>query len=290
MKQSDFESRQIETARQLDDDSSELKFYSSPSYEKRGVDGDGDVVFVVSTIAEDSYRSILNVRGMDWTSRFYNPNEKKNPIILYDHYDVVGQAKWIKFGNQERTEVISSPSFSKATQVSREVEALVKDDTLRAASVGFYAKQNLFDDDAKQAFEEDYSDLDLKASSTLEWYVRKPVLVEWSVVRIGANHEALKKSLDTICPELRMAFVADQLEEKVESLSKSIQDVVTELAKEKTDRANDLKQLAIIFARALQQRDEQIRDAKRKPEALGLKVDVESAINSYINKRKGIIE
>ncbi len=288
----DLEKRQIELAKQ----GAEIEFHSSALFEDRDVNGAGEVTFDISTIAFDAHRSIVNVRGIDFRTRY-----EKNPIVLFNHdYDKpVGRSMWVRHPNPERSVLRAGMKFTDATQTARDTRALVADGVLRGASIGFMPKGSKFDDDAKKAFEADFSDMGVKAPAELEWYIPSCELCEWSIVSVPSNMDTLKNSLATVDPYIRMAVTAEMLSEKVEFLEKNYNDMllavndltgkhlksIDELEAEKLERINDRKQLIEIFANALN-----ARDVKRKPETLGDEKLIERAIEQIIKKKKGIVK
>lgn len=285
----DFEKRQIELAK----GGAEQEFHSNVIFEDRDVNGSGEVTFDISNVSFDAHRSIVNVRNIDYKSRY-----EKNPIVLFNHdYDKpVGRSMWVKFPNPEKTILRAGMKFTDATQTAKDVRALVSDNILRGASIGFIPKGSKFDDEAKKAFEADYSDLGLKAPDALEWYIPQCELCEWSIVSVPSNVDTLKNKLGDLDPYLRLTISSEMFQEKITELEKSMGllsetlsarylALLEELEKEKTERKEERKQLIEIFKDALK-----ARDVKRKPETLGAQ-ETERAIRAmqnYINKKRGI--
>lgn len=274
----DFEARQIELAKQ----GADIEFQSNVIFEDREVSADGEVAFDISNVSLDAHRSIVNVRGLDFKSRY-----EKNPIVLFNHdYDKpVGRSMWVKHANSEKTILRAGMKFTDATQTAKDTRALVQDKILRGASIGFLSKENIWDDAAKTCFEEDYKDMGLKAPDGLMWYIRKAELCEWSIVSVPSNTDTLSNSLRNVDPYVRMSVTAELLSEKVSTLEKNYTDMLSDLQKEKTERTDERKQLIEIFKDALRQF--KAGDVKRKLETLG-EVNIERAIQNYINKKKGI--
>ena len=288
----DYEARQIELAKS----GVEQEFYSNALFAEREVNVAGEVTFDISTTAFDSHKSIVNVRGIDHRTRY-----EKNPIVLFNHdYDKpVGRSMWVKMPNPERTVLRAGMKFTEATQTARDTRALVADGVLRGASIGFIPKGSKFDDEAKKAFEADFSDLGTKAPADLEWYVPSCELCEWSIVSVPSNTDTLKNSLSKIDPYLRMAITSELFGEKIEFLEKNYKEILEavneltidklsfleQLKAEHDDRLAERKQLIELFKDALKARDV----SPKKVETLGLN-EVESLIEKIIKKKKGIVK
>lgn len=288
----DYEARQIELAKS----GVEQEFHSNAIFEDREVNGAGEVTFDISTIAFDSHKSIVNVRGIDFKNRY-----EKNPIVLFNHdYDKpVGRSMWVKMPNPERTVLRAGMKFTEATQTARDTKALVSDGILKGASIGFIPKGSKFDDDAKKSFEADFSDLGTKAPAGLEWYIPACELCEWSIVSVPSNQDTLKNKLSELDPYLRMCLSAEMLSEKVAFLEKNYQEILEavndltgkhlvsleQLSAEKDERITERNQLIQIFKDALKARDV----SPKRIETLGIS-DVEREIEKIIKKKKGIVK
>ena len=288
----DFEARQIELAKS----GADMEFHSVALFDERQVNAAGEVTFDISTISFDAHRSIVNVRGIDFRSRY-----EKNPIVLFNHdYDKpVGRSMWVKHPNPERTMLRAGMKFTDATQTARDTRALVADGILKGASIGFIPKGSKFDDDAKKSFEADFSDMNVKAPEGLEWYIPSCELCEWSIVSVPSNMDTLKNALSTVDPYIRMSVTAELLSEKVSFLEKNYKEILDavndlttsklslseQLEAEKNERLLERKQLVEIFKDALKARDV----SPKKVETLG-KYEVEKLIEKIIQKKKGIVK
>lgn len=275
----DFEERQIEAAKS----GTEQEFYSCVLFDQREVNSASEATFDISTISFDAHRSIVNIRGIG-LGRY-----EKNPIVLFNHdYDKpVGRSMWVKVANPEKTIMRAGMKFSDSTQTAKDTRALVADGTLRGASMGFIPRGSKFDDEAKKAFESDFSDIGARAPQNLELYIPECELCEWSIVSVPSNMDTLKNKLSELDPYLRMSITSEMYGLKIEELEKRHKDISQKLETEKTERAEERKQLIEIFKDALKQF--KAGDVKRKPETLSLsETAVEEAIQKYINSKKGI--
>lgn len=140
--------------------------------------------FVISTEAVDSYDTIFKIDGWD-LKRYQN-----NPIVAYGHRTwsdnpdmILGTSEvWV-----EGEQLIGKVRFEseETNPTAEKIWKKVKEGTLRMASVG---------------------------ANPLEWrmgiaadgenpgvlYFTRTELLEWSIVPLGSNPEALKRSVETI--------------------------------------------------------------------------------------------
>lgn len=154
-----------------------LVLVSADIEETKQIDEDGNVHrFVISTQNPDRDKDVIQVHG--W--RFENYN--KNPVVLFGHNYrslpvAVGSSPSI-----EGDKVLSNADFSasKVDAFAETVRQFVKAKVLRASSVGF--------DPLKWVFDEERRGYDFVEQE----------LLEWSIVPVPANAEALQlaKSLN----------------------------------------------------------------------------------------------
>ena len=147
------------------------------------------VEFIISTSARDRYRTVLNPQN--WKLDSFNAN----PIIGYNHNlygdmcnapspdDVIGMGRaWL-----EGDQLIGSVTFEPAdvNPLADKVFRKVLHGTLRATSVGFmeFGKGKWGEGDEARGMENE------------TYYYEGQELLEFSIVNIPANPEALKRSV-----------------------------------------------------------------------------------------------
>jgi HK97 family phage prohead protease len=140
--------------------------------------------FVISTEAVDTYGTVFRAEGWDLT-RF-----EKNPIVLYGHRSFDGNPDMIIGTGEvyrEDKQLIGRVTFEDkdinptAEKVFRKVQA----GTLRMASIGANPT------DAHWGSKESGEDPDVL-------YFDRQELLEFSIVPIGSNPDALKRNAETI--------------------------------------------------------------------------------------------
>lgn len=154
------------------------------------------VQFVISSSAKDRHKTVLNMDG--WQLKNYN----NNPIVGYQHNvygdnmcvppnpdDVLGVGRaWIEEVGAGVKVLMGEVTFDSAeiNPLAEKVFQKILAGSLRATSVGFYElgkgkKQNVLNDQNEVV------------DST--YYFAGQELLEYSIVNIPSNPEALKKSL-----------------------------------------------------------------------------------------------
>lgn len=136
--------------------------------------------FIISTENIDRYRSVVSASGLD--SKSY----MTNPVVLFNHNSyggtevpIVGQSKYVK---AEGTDTIAEVVFNDLTPLACSVERMVANKYLRGASIGFMVKES-----------KNVSALDFGGTEDIQIVnYTKTELLEWSVVVIPANREALQ--------------------------------------------------------------------------------------------------
>lgn len=142
--------------------------------------------FVISTEALDSYNTVFKIDGWDLT------RYEKNPVVLYAHRSwsddpdaVIGTS--VVTVDTKNKQLIAKVRFEteevneKADKIFKKVMA----GTLRMASVGAIPLEWRMGDESKG---EDKNVL----------YFTKSQLYEWSIVPVGSNPDALKRSAQSI--------------------------------------------------------------------------------------------
>lgn len=140
--------------------------------------------FVISSEAVDTYRTVFRMDG--WELERYN----QNPIVAYAHRtgsdnpDMIIGTSEVRFENGQ---MIGSVRFEDAdvNPLAEKVWRKIQSGTLRMASVGANPLEYRMGDKSKG---EDPSVL----------YFTRTELLEWSVVPIGSNPDAQKRSVESI--------------------------------------------------------------------------------------------
>jgi HK97 family phage prohead protease len=150
--------------------------------------------FVISTEAVDTYDTVFKIDGWDLT-RYNN-----NPIVAYGHRTwsdnpdmIIGTSEVRVEGNQ----LIGKVRFEEAdvNPTADTIWKKVQAGTLRMASVGANVK------------EWRYGDAQAGENPGVIYFTRTE-LYEWSIVPIGSNPDALKRSAETIA-EIRESLKND---------------------------------------------------------------------------------
>lgn len=140
--------------------------------------------FIISSETPDTYGTVFRMDGWD-LSKF-----KNNPVVLYGHRsndadpdNVIGTGEVFKEGNKlvGRVTFEDAEVNPKAEKIYRKVQA----GTLRMASIGANPTQAHF---GKKENNEDPEVL----------YFDRQELLEFSIVPIGSNPDALKRSAEVI--------------------------------------------------------------------------------------------
>lgn len=152
------------------------------------------VEFVISSEAKDSYNTVFKIGG--WDLKRY----EQNPIVCYQHKssstdpdDIIGTSE-LRIENNQLIAVLTfedAESNPKAEKIFRKV----KNGTLRMASIGAKINKGHYGDE-KMGEEKDVI------------YFDSQELLEWSIVSLGSNPEALKRN-DEIMTEIRNNIIAE---------------------------------------------------------------------------------
>lgn len=108
--------------------------------------GEKKVEFIATDETLDRASEVIPIDSWDLK------NYSKNPVLLVNHdykvQNIVGRAEDLHFENiNGRMAMVFTPSFHKITQLSKEVEMMVKEEVLSTVSVGFLQKQPTADGD-----------------------------------------------------------------------------------------------------------------------------------------------
>lgn len=133
--------------------------------------------FVASDQTQDRHRDVIKLSG--WNLKPY----KSNPVILWQHNDrepAIGTA--IK-ARKTNGELVLDLVFSKANPMGEMIEAIIEEGHLRAGSVGFIPTEYDYVDDEKEMAKH--------GMTKPGWVIKKAELLEYSIVNVGANANAL---------------------------------------------------------------------------------------------------
>ena len=168
--------------------------------------------FIISTSAKDRHGTVLNHKK--WNLRNY----KKNPVVGYSH-DLYGDMcsspnpdRVIGKGNVylEEDKLMGEVEFEPAdiNEFADKILKKVDFGTLRATSVGFYPEGNGKYGKEKEAEGEDNE----------TFYYAGQELLEFSIVNIGSNPEAVKRATpevkETLFKEFMTSLIGDKMTEK----------------------------------------------------------------------------
>lgn len=153
------------------------------------------VEFVISTESVDTYGTVFRIDG--WNLERYN----QNPVVLYAHQSwspdpdvIIGRGEVFI----EDRKLIGRVTFEDAetNPLAEKVFRKVQAGTLRMASIGADVKEAHW---GVEAYGEDPDVL----------YFDRQDLLEWSIVPIGSNPDALKRNIDAI-EDLKKRFPKSQ--------------------------------------------------------------------------------
>lgn len=281
-----FEERQIEWAK---DGQTERVYLSNEIGCVKSVNKtEGTSVWDVSTMALDAHKSIVNVQGIDFSSRYYSPTEKKNPIVLFmhDHHSPIGNSNWVKVVDGV---LKAEKRISDKSQTAKDIRALVNDDVIRASSIGFFAKEQSFDDSAKKEFEKDTG---LSAPNSLEWYIKTSELIELSIVSVGSNRDTLKNGIDELSPFVKQVMMYELLDEKFNSVSAAFATLQNEYKKELSERDKQILDKVKLEVETLGRKAGEV-----SPQVISwdiaktiLSAQLDQSLNKVIKKKMGIVD
>jgi phage head maturation protease len=177
----------------------------------------------ITTIDVDSDGDVVLPQGID-ISRY-----QKNPVVLFQHnLDMpIGYAEEITVSDEK----ITAKTRFGSTDEAQKVHQLLKDKVLRTHSIGFVTLE--FESRGTKTFESLMVDLKSKfpnkftdeVSKRVDRVVTKALLLEYSVVTIPANEEAVINEIKS-CKK----------EEVIESIEENIEDSIDLVEKEETNK------------------------------------------------------
>lgn len=155
--------------------------------------------FVISTEAVDTYDTVFKIDG--WDLERYN----RSPIVFYNHKSwsddpdmIIGTSEVRVEGN----ELIALLTLEEGNPVADKVWRKVQAGTLNMASIG------------ANPIEWRWGDFDKGENPDVIYFIRQELL-EWSIVPLGSNPDALKRSVESL-EEIRTSL------KKPESLEKKV--------------------------------------------------------------------
>jgi len=145
--------------------------------------------FVISTEAVDTYDTVFKIDG--WDLERY----QRSPIVFYNHKSwsddpdmIIGTSQVRIEGNQ----LIAIVTFEENNPVAEKVWRKVQNGTLNMASIG------------ANPIEWRWGDFDKGENPDVIYFVRQELL-EWSIVPVGSNPDALKRSVENLA-EIRQTL------------------------------------------------------------------------------------
>jgi len=136
------------------------------------------VDFTISTEAIDSHRTVWKIDGWDLSAY------RANPVVAYNHHALGPDPDGIIGTSEVRVEggqLVATLKLEEGNPTADKVLRKLQNGTLRGASIGAMPQKASYGDRSKG---EDPEIL----------YFRKQTLLEWSIVSIPSNPEALKRS------------------------------------------------------------------------------------------------
>jgi phage head maturation protease len=184
----------------------------------------------ITTIDVDSDGDVILPQGID-ISRY-----QKNPVVLFQHnLDMpIGYAEEITVSDEK----ITAKTRFGSTDEAQKVHQLLKDKVLRTHSIGFVTLE--FESRGTKTFESLMVDLKSKfpnkftdeVSKRVDRVVTKALLLEYSVVTIPANEEAVINEIKSCKKE----EVIESIENSQENIEENIEDSIDLVEKEETNK------------------------------------------------------
>ncbi len=177
------------------------------AFDRAKAEQDRTIEFVISSSARDRHRSIVNMEG--WDLKNFN----LNPIVGYQHNvyggnmctpddpdDVIGEGRaWLE-ENEGSRQLIGSVKFEekdinpKAEKIFRKV----LNGSLRATSVGF---MEVGEGEWKKQVDDKGNEIDRT------YYFKGQELLEFSIVNIPSNPEAVGRSVGGVQADFALMYV-----------------------------------------------------------------------------------
>lgn len=149
--------------------------------------------------APNRHGNMVAIAGSDHGRGMLIDEWQRNPIVLFDHNAPIGKAESpngdvrIKL---EKWKATSTVWFSQTNALAKDVFGLVAEKIVRMASIGFAPTRGILMKELKrEELPEGVEDLDHR-TRWRGWDFVESILMEWSVVGIGADADALRQAWD----------------------------------------------------------------------------------------------
>lgn len=168
------------------------------------IDGERADVSILTDRSLDHDNEVIEPTGVDWKTIF-----QQNPVVAFDHnYKALplGRSVWQKLINdtwKAKTVYHTRPDDypKNAVWPNDNIWHLIKTGFLPAKSVGYLYV------DASKPTPEEISSKNIPAKT--KNYVRKSIVLEYSVVTVGANHNAIVQAVSKSVISLDDSFVEE---------------------------------------------------------------------------------
>ena len=154
--------------------------------------------FVISTEAVDTYDTVFKIDG--WDLERYN----RSPIVFYNHKSWSDDPDMIIGTSEVRVEgdqLIALLTLEEGNPVAEKVWRKIQNGSLNMASIG------------ANPIEWRWGDFDKGENPDVIYFIRQELL-EWSIVPVGSNPDALKRSVENL-EEIRTSLKKSETEKKI---------------------------------------------------------------------------
>lgn len=154
--------------------------------------------FVISTEAVDTYDTVFKIDG--WDLERYN----RSPIVFYNHKSWSDDPDMIIGTSEVRVEgdqLIALLTLEEGNPVAEKVWRKIQNGSLNMASIG------------ANPIEWRWGDFDKGENPDVIYFIRQELL-EWSIVPVGSNPDALKRSVENL-EEIRTSLKKPGTEKKI---------------------------------------------------------------------------
>lgn len=154
--------------------------------------------FVISTEAVDTYDTVFKIDG--WDLERYN----RSPIVFYNHKSRSDDPDMIIGTSEVRVEgdqLIALLTLEEGNPVAEKVWRKIQNGSLNMASIG------------ANPIEWRWGDFDKGENPDVIYFIRQELL-EWSIVPVGSNPDALKRSVENL-EEIRTSLKKPETEKKI---------------------------------------------------------------------------
>ncbi len=260
---------------------------------------DRTAVFIFNTADIDEYDSVISPRGLDVETYF----RKTGGAVRRGHgaNSEIGKSLWEK-QNNDKTQWMSKVKFADTERGNETMALAIDEDIVKFASVGIARKGvvEMFGEKARSAYEKDYADVGLKATSRMNWYIQRSQMLHYGLLSDPGNINAkLLRSVKGMSEDtqswLYSAFLREQFPAvllKLEALERSaellkqtdlkLQELTNKITELETRRDGE-KPLA------QKQPEEKIIRISPEEHAKFLEFKVRRAVQEQIDRKKGKI-